>query len=288
MDAKRILVLDDDPDLLFLVAHGVKSLSPDYQVGTANSAVAALELVQKQNFDLVVTDFMMPQMTGLELVPKVREISPGTQFVLMTAHHDTKRVQGNIKELGLAGFVGKPFVLADLLEIVQRVVKETSVTVEQAKIDVASLKKTIDKLLRDLWQQTEARSIVLVNTNGTPIHRVGSDEPAVISRLSTFVSANFLAVAELSSLFGDNESIFKSSFYEGNNYNIYAYNINGDYFLAVLFGCDTKPGTVWFYTKQAAAELDSLLPTVAVNHKSDNTIANDFDTLLGDKVIDSG
>jgi len=142
--------------------------------------------------------------------------------------------------------------------------------------------------LRDLWQQTEARSVVLVNTSGTVVHRVGSDELAIISRLATFVSANFLAVAELSSLFGDNESIFKSSFYEGNNYNIYAYNINGDYFLAVLFGIDTKPGTVWFYTKQVATELDSLLPTVVVNRKSDNSIANDFDTLLGDKVIDNG
>ena len=287
MDGKRILVVDDDPDLLFLVAHGVKSLSPDYQVSTANSAGAALEQVQKQQYDLIVTDFMMPDMTGLELVPKVREISPETQFVLMTAHHDTKRIHSNIKEMKLAGFVGKPFVLADLLEIIRRIVAETSVTSEKVQTDVASLKKTIDKLLRELWQQTEARSVVLVNTDGTPVHRVGSGELAIISRLATFVSANFLAVAELASLFGDNESIFKSSFFEGNNYNIYAHNINGDYFLAVLFGIDTKPGTVWFYTKQVATELASLLPTVAVNHKSDNSLASDFNTLLGDKVSDS-
>ena len=288
MDGKRILVVDDDPDLLFLVAHGVKSLSPDYQVNTANNAIAALEQVQKQNFDLVVTDFMMPDMTGLELVQKVQEISPGTRLVLMTAHHDTKRIRGNSKELGLAGFVGKPFVLADLLEIVQRVVTETSVTSEQVQTDVASLKDSIDKQLRDLWQQTEARSVVLVNTNGNVIHRVGSDDQAVVSRLAGFVSTNFLAVAELASLFGDNESIFKSSFYEGDNYNLYAYNINGDYFLAVLFGIDTKPGAVWFFTKQVATELNSLLPTASVNHKSDNTIADDFDTLLGNRVTDGG
>ncbi len=288
MDGKHILVVDDDPDLLFLVAHGVKSLSPDYQVNTANSAAGALEQVQKQNFDLVVTDFMMPDMTGLELVPKVREKSPNTQFVLMTAHHDTKRIHSNIKEMGLAGFVGKPFVLADLLSIIQRVVTETSVTSEQVQNNVASLKESIDKQLRELWQQTEARSVVLVNTNGNVIHRVGSDDMAIVSRLAGFVSTNFLAVAELTSLFGDNESIFKSSFYEGNNYNIYAYNINNDYFLAVLFGVDTKPGAVWFYTKQVATQLDSLLPTASVNHKSDNSIAKDFDTLLGDKVTDSG
>jgi len=288
MNGKHILVVDDDPDLLFLVAHGVKSLSPDYQVNTANSATNALEQVQKQNFDLVVTDFMMPDMTGLELVPKVREKSPETQFVLMTAHHDTKRIHSNIKEMGLAGFIGKPFVLADLLSVIQQVVTETSVTSEQVKNDVASLKEAIDKQLRDLWQQTEARSVVLVNSKGNVIHRVGSDEQAIVARLAGFVSTNFLAVAELASLFGDNESVFKSSFYEGNKYNIYAYNINDDYFLTVLFGVDTKPGAVWFYTKQVATQLDSLLPTAFVNHKSDNSIAKDFDTLLGDKVTDSG
>ena len=101
--------------------------------------------------------------------------------------------------------------------------------------------------------------------------------------MASFVSNNFLAIIELASLFGDTDTIFRSSYYEGNKYNIYAYNINGDYFLAVVFGAGGKPGTVWFYAKQAATELASMLPSSenVLSHDDSVTLAEDFETLLG-------
>ena len=113
MKTKRILVVDDDPDLLFLVAHGVKSMSPGYVVETASGAQAALDKFEQQGFDLVVTDYMMPGKNGLELVKDLRRKSPDTKFVVMTAHQETARVRNSVAEMEI-GFIGKPFVLPEL------------------------------------------------------------------------------------------------------------------------------------------------------------------------------
>jgi hypothetical protein len=113
---------------------------------------------------------------------------------------------------------------------------------------------------------------------------VGQADRAKISRLATFVATNFLAVSELATLVRDTTSNFKSSYYEGSNYNIYAYDIDGEHMLAVVFGSGEKPGTVWFYTKQTAAALALLLDSSeSKNDGDDSAVADEFDDLLGNE-----
>ena len=286
MTTKRVLIVDDDPDLLFLVAHSVKNLGPDYQVSTASNGASALEQILKQKIDLVVTDYMMPEITGLDLIEKARKLSPQTHFILMTAHHDTSQLRANIDDLNLSGFVGKPFTMPELLKVIQHVTSTLGSGANEEVVDPSLPKADIKKQLQTLRRQAGAHIVLLVNSEGSVVHAVGNTDHARISRLAAFVSANFLAITELSSLFGDTDSVFKSSYYEGNKYNIYAYNINGDYFLAVIFGAGGKPGTVWFYTKQIAADLADVLPTsetTILSHDASVTLAEDFETLVGDE-----
>jgi hypothetical protein len=56
-----------------------------------------------------------------------------------------------------------------------------------------------------------------------------------------------------------NPTIFKSSYHEGTNYNIYAHDVNGKLLLALVFNAKLKPGSVWFYTKHAATALAQLV-----------------------------
>jgi predicted regulator of Ras-like GTPase activity (Roadblock/LC7/MglB family) len=202
----------------------------------------------------------------------------------MTAHHDTGQMRSTVEGLNLAGFIGKPFTMPDLLKVVQRVVKQTD-SAADANITNTSLPKVaVQEQLQTLRRQTGAHTVMLVRSDGSPVQVVGNADRARASRLASFVSANFLSIIELASLFGDNDSVFKSSYYEGNNYNIYAYNINGDFFLAVVFGAGGKPGTVWFYTKQTATELASALPgsKSTLSQNANTTIATDFDDLVGE------
>ncbi len=286
MNSKRVLIVDDDPDLLFLVAHGVKSLSPDFKVSTAANGAIALDQAQKQKFDLIVTDHMMPETTGLELIQKASQFSPETRFILMTAHYDTNRMRNEVGELNLAAFVGKPFTMPELLKVVEGVITPFGESPEPDTSNIPTPREAVQEQLKNLRRQTDARSVLLVDSDGSPVHIIGNNDRARAARLAAFISSNFLSILELATLFGDSDSVFTSSYYEGNDYNIYAYNINGDYFLTVVFDTDGKPGTVWFYTKQAATTLASLLPaskTILVDRAYD-TLAKDFEDLLGGKV----
>ncbi len=284
MTKKHVLIVDDAKDILFLLTHSVRRMSPDYEVSTATDGPTAIAQIQKRTFDLIITDYMMPGMTGLQLVQEVRQISPQTQVVLMTAY-DSAALRTQVEDMQLGGFVGKPFTVPQVVKMVERIITQTNQPVETEPDTSPAMSQTVYEQLKTLHGKTGAHNVLLLNSAGYPLRVVGHADQSKISRLASFVSANFLAVTELASLLGDNSSTFKSSYYEGSNYNIYAYDINGEYLLAVIFGTAGKPGTVWFYTKQVATDLASLLgpaqslPTVD-DEPTDTTVAAEFDNLM--------
>jgi predicted regulator of Ras-like GTPase activity (Roadblock/LC7/MglB family) len=98
---------------------------------------------------------------------------------------------------------------------------------------------------------------MLLSSGGYPIEIAGMTEGLNTSTVGALVAANFMAAVELSKMLG-NTSIFKSSYHEGPDYNIYAYDVTGELLLAVIFGTEAKTGAVWHYTKQTASELAEL------------------------------
>ena len=85
MDKRRILIVDDDPDLLRLLADSIGLCCAECEVVRASDGRAALEQLEGQPFDLILTDYQMPGMNGLELASTVHQTSPGTPIVLVTA-----------------------------------------------------------------------------------------------------------------------------------------------------------------------------------------------------------
>ena len=69
----NILVVDDEPDLIFLLRLMLET--DGHRVVTAGDGVEALELVRSRDFDLIVTDLMMPRMTGQELIGEIRRMA---------------------------------------------------------------------------------------------------------------------------------------------------------------------------------------------------------------------
>jgi predicted regulator of Ras-like GTPase activity (Roadblock/LC7/MglB family) len=146
--------------------------------------------------------------------------------------------------------------------------------------------QTVYGHLKTLHNKTGAHYVVLLNSEGYPLQVVGYADQVKVTRIASFVAANFLAVTELASLLGDNTSVFKSSYHEGSSYNIYAYDVNSKLLLAVVFGTAGKPGAVWFYTKQTATTLASLFGQTNQDTAAnglDAAIATEFDDLLGDE-----
>ena len=86
----RILIVDDDTALLQSLPQALYIRMHDVDVDTSDAAVEALDLLQKSDYDAIVSDIKMPGMDGLALLAKVQELRPETPTLLITGHgeHD--------------------------------------------------------------------------------------------------------------------------------------------------------------------------------------------------------
>jgi DNA-binding NtrC family response regulator len=115
---KRILIVDDEPNLAFLLAENLLDLGPDYEIEVCHSSSEALTLNQEIPFDLVITDLMMPEVNGLTLSKQLIQQLPEIKLILITAYGN-EEIALKAKKLGIASYITKPFEMEDMLIAVQ-------------------------------------------------------------------------------------------------------------------------------------------------------------------------
>jgi len=113
----NILVVDDDPDIREVLKDRLESLG--YNVFAAASGVEALELLEKQNPQIVLMDIEMPEMGGLEALKEIRKRQIDITVVMITAHGTIERAVEAIRQ-GAYDFIPKPFEPDHIALIVQR------------------------------------------------------------------------------------------------------------------------------------------------------------------------
>lgn len=117
---KCILIVDDEEGIRLLLERVLTTQKPDYQVVTAPDGLTAMGWLRQQGFDLVLTDWRMGDMDGLELAQAIRTISPNTQILLMTGSA-TPELDGAVESLGLHGWIEKPFSPTYVLNVIEQV-----------------------------------------------------------------------------------------------------------------------------------------------------------------------
>ena len=113
---ERILVVDDDRGIQDVL--DIMLSREGYQVTTADDGAAALDIIRKKKFDLVITDLKMPRMDGIDLLKGVKETAPGTAVILLTAFASGETALAAMRE-GAYDYVEKNFNVDDLLSIVR-------------------------------------------------------------------------------------------------------------------------------------------------------------------------
>lgn len=117
-DSKTILVVDDAPNTLEILQRNLQS--EGYLVFTAGDVPAAIHLLEQQPFDLVITDFKMPKVSGLDLVRHVRENLKDTEVMMITGYPSVGGAVGAVKA-GAAEYLAKPFTDQELLTAVRSI-----------------------------------------------------------------------------------------------------------------------------------------------------------------------
>lgn len=114
--AKRVLVVDDDPQMCRFLSKLLGSKG--YSVVTADDGVEALEKLQQEEFDLILTDVWMPRMNGLELLSRLQTRPSHPRAVVMTAYDSPDTLLRSVREQAYS-YITKPFEPQALLESVQ-------------------------------------------------------------------------------------------------------------------------------------------------------------------------
>ena len=121
MEDFEILFVDDDQTILSLVEEYLTAF--DYRISVVNNGLKALELIKDKEFDMVFTDFKMPDINGLELLAMIKEYRPSTEVIIVTGHGTMESAIQAMK-YGSYDYIQKPFKL-DLLKIlIEKVYEE--------------------------------------------------------------------------------------------------------------------------------------------------------------------
>ncbi|AKP03461.1 response regulator transcription factor [Companilactobacillus pabuli] len=120
---KKILVVDDEPSILELIEYNLES--NDYQVSTAKDGQEAFDKVNEQTFDLMLLDQMLPKMSGIEVLKKMRKSGNLTPVIFLTAvDSEDNKIEGLVS--GADDYVTKPFSIKELLARIEVVLRRTS------------------------------------------------------------------------------------------------------------------------------------------------------------------
>jgi DNA-binding response OmpR family regulator len=254
---KWILIVDDDERLSALLQESLRTLGEGYDVITAKGTDEALAKVSKRSFDLVITDLMMPEVDGLQLLEALKVINPSMVTVAMTAF-DSPEIKAKAESFGVYRYLSKPFSVQEFRQCVIDALMAAAQTQEATAFSEEQL-EAIERNLSSLRTSVRAHSVALIDSAGKIISLQSVDPDLDMTSLcNILVTGNAAIAAEVASLLGGWPTC-RLSYHEGDNYNVCVYTLNEDFSMVIVFGQGVKVGQVWFYARQVVDDLQQSL-----------------------------
>ena len=146
MDPLKILVVDDEAPVRELLKRGLSQMG-NFSVEVASNGSEAVEKIEKDIFDLVLTDLMMPEMDGMELLKTIKGTRPEVMVIMMTAHGSIETAVEAMK-IGANDYITKPIDFNELLIHISKAQKESLVLKENRLLRLEVRKKfEFDKIV---------------------------------------------------------------------------------------------------------------------------------------------
>lgn len=127
MNKESVLIVDDDLGIRTLISDMVQSFG--YNCVTADSGMNALDLIRWQNFDTIIADIHMPEISGLDLIREVHKTATDIPFICITGH-SSKYSYDTVVKAGAQDFITKPFTVTELKNKLDRIFMERRIALE--------------------------------------------------------------------------------------------------------------------------------------------------------------
>jgi len=152
----KVLLIDDEPLVGEYIRQAIRSHQPEAQVEICNDSKKGLEKAREADVDVVVTDLMMPGLSGLDIIRELHHSRPLLPFILMTGYGNPD-VTIEAGKLGVHEFLNKPFTAAQLFDAIESAAESYRMAVEPVEINNAPNEgKTIigkSPVMQDLFLQ---------------------------------------------------------------------------------------------------------------------------------------
>jgi DNA-binding NtrC family response regulator len=144
--ATNTILLVDDEEMVVTSIKSFLTLETDYEVVAFTSPKEALEHVRKHKVDLVISDFLMPDMDGIEFLAHVKNLQPEATRVLLTGYADKENAIKAINDVGLYQYIEKPWENDDLKLIIRNGL-EKRVLLKRLQEKIGEVDKAHDELM---------------------------------------------------------------------------------------------------------------------------------------------
>ena len=162
MANKKILVVDDDNTFCLMLQ---KFLSKnEYEVTTASSGARALQILDAQSFDLILTDYRLPDTDGILLLDEILKRNKNMPVILMTGYGDIKLSVVAIKK-GALDYITKPINPQELLELVKNALHKTKVITKEIKKSTEVSKNDFVEGVSPNWKKIQEHIQLIAPTN---------------------------------------------------------------------------------------------------------------------------
>jgi len=255
MTEKWILIVDDEGSILTVLKSSLKKLGDEYHVSTASSGYEALRQIVEHEYNLVITDYKMPEMDGLQLMEKIHALRPKTRVILMTAYGNAS-VEAQAARLKAYRYLSKPLEIETFRRVVQEAVGKSGGTGQGFLVLSDDDYREVNHVLQQLQGNLGARSVLLTDSEGKYIACAGVMNDLPIGKISSLLGGCLATLIEAGKSVDDDEEATNLAYREGKQDNLYVVNVGLQFLLIIIIqrgSMNSRLGTVW-YAAQAAVE----------------------------------
>ncbi|HJS17950.1 MAG TPA: response regulator, partial [Anaerolineales bacterium] len=195
MPTPCILIVDDQRDIVRLLHSTLQSLGHGLELVDAPSGEEALLEASRRRVDLLITDYLLPGISGVELLRKIRVRNPELKTIFISGMAERK-ARNEMRDAGAAAIFDKPIPMADFLDAVERSLGLVrTIFPPESSREAEAHRQSLSELLSGFRQKINADAVFLISERGRVLARAGdlydsSMEVSLLSALMAIYSAS--------------------------------------------------------------------------------------------------